>query len=80
MKKQVLITILFAMLMSMPMFAYDFQKDGIYYNIDGGNAIGDDAGNNLAFAGCRLGGGEVMPKGRNLTRLLINSSFQLVFA
>ena len=35
MKKQVLITILFAMLMSMPMFAYDFQKDGIYYNIEG---------------------------------------------
>ena len=34
MKKYCLVTFLFAMLMSMPMFAYDFVQNGIYYNIE----------------------------------------------
>ena len=39
MKKQFLITILLAMLMSMPMFAYDFEKYGIYYEIGSNNTV-----------------------------------------
>lgn len=35
MKKFCLISFLFSMLVSMPMSAYDFIKDGIYYNIEG---------------------------------------------
>ena len=35
MKKHYIITILLAMFMSMPMFAYDFEQNGIYYNIEG---------------------------------------------
>ena len=35
MKKLYLITILFTILVSMPMFAYDFEQNGIYYNIEG---------------------------------------------
>lgn len=31
MKKYCLVTFLFAVLVSMPMFAYDFVQNGIYY-------------------------------------------------
>ena len=34
MKKYCLVTILLTLLMSMPMFAYDFVQNGIYYNIE----------------------------------------------
>ena len=47
MKKQVLITILFAMLMSMPMFAYDFEQNGIYYNIEGDHVSVTYSGNGV---------------------------------
>ena len=35
MKNYCLVTILLTLLVSMPMFAYDFEQDGIYYNIEG---------------------------------------------
>ena len=48
--------------------------------VDGGDAVGDYAGNNLTFAGSRLRSGEVMPEGVYMTRLLLNSGFQFVLA
>ena len=47
MKKYCLATFLFAMLMSMPMFAYDFVQNGIYYNIEGDHVSVTYSGNGV---------------------------------
>ena len=47
MKKYCLVTILLTLLMSMPMFAYDFVQNGIYYNIEGDHVSVTYSGNGV---------------------------------
>ena len=47
MKKYCLVTILLSVLMSMPMFAYDFVQNGIYYNIEGDHVSVTYSGNGV---------------------------------
>ena len=47
MKKYCLVTILLSVLMSMPVSAYDFEKNGIYYNIEGDHVSVTYSGNGV---------------------------------
>ena len=47
MKKYCLVTILLSVLMSMPLSAYDFEKNGIYYNIEGDHVSVTYSGNGV---------------------------------
>lgn len=47
MKKCFIVTILLTLLMSMPMFAYDFVQNGIYYNIEGDHVSVTYSGNGV---------------------------------
>ena len=47
MKKYCLVTILLSVLMSMPVSAYDFVQNGIYYNIEGDHVSVTYSGNGV---------------------------------